>query len=608
MSWEVIIGELSLLSFLFLSSNPWGLFPALVLLITDPLKLHRFKPLAVAMASGGLLLFLFTYTASPYLGGGLFISYLMAAEYIWRGKGPWRDWVHLSSLLLMANCGILAQGFYFLFLALVFAVLSLLRLYDSLYPGKRLLWGFLLIHLSLSLLLAPLIFLFTPRKGLINLGFVGGAVSGPSSSVDLNFSGKILPSSQIVMEIRGKSIPTYWKTRVFYLYYGGRWVNVLRGRARTGKERVKIKIRNKLKIYLYLKLTPALPLPPGGWSVILQAPGYWSYGHFIEFSKPKNYYETFPTPGKIMVLRPEGGEFVLLGQENPYLRRETRIYLPEKTAERIRKLAGTLKGKSLSESLSNVKKFLQENYRYSLEVKREGEDPLEGFLFKNHQGHCELFATAAAALLYAMGKQVRMVIGFRISEKGKGWAIARMKDAHAWVEVWDGGRWSTFDPSPYVPEKAGFLSKGLMGNLQLLWDKYILSFSYYQQLGIFLWIRRNKGKILLFVLAAVILGWFVRKGLSIPSPKQRERRFERGSTRKMPWYYRRMIKIVGIKKPPWQTPLEFSRVLGKEAEIITSFYYRERFGKIYPSKTDQEKIKEALDRLEDRLKRSKGQG
>ncbi len=606
MSWEVIIGEFSLLSFLFLTSNPWLLLPSALLILTDPWRLHRVKFLAVLITSGGLLLFLSTYTASPYLGGGLFISYLMAAEYIWRGKGPWRDWVHLSSLLLMANCGVLAQGFYFFLLALVFVVISLLRLYDSLYPGKRLLGGFLAIHLSASLLLAPLIFIFTPRKGLINFGFAGRAISGPSSSVDLNFSGKIFPSSQMVMEIKGREIPTYWKTRVFYLYYEGRWVNVLRGRARTGKERVKIKVRNKLRVYLYLKLTPALPLPPGGWSVILNAPGYWSYGHFIEFSKPLNYYEIFSTPGKIMVLRPEGKEFVLLGEENPYLKRETRIYLPKKTAKRIRELARNLTGNTLYERLKNVKKYLQENYRYSLEVKREGEDPLEGFLFKTHQGHCELFATAAAALLYAMGEHVRMVTGFRIREKGKGWAIARMKDAHAWVEVWDGERWSTFDPSPYIPEEGGLFSKGIMGNLQILWDKYILSFSYYQQLGIFLWIKRNRSKILLFVLAAIILGWFVRKRLYIPSPKQVEKRFQRRNTRKMPWYYRKMLRIVGIKKPPWQTPLEFSRVIGKEAEIITFFYYRERFGKINPSGKDLKRIKEVLEKLENRLKRSKG--
>ncbi len=606
MNWEAIVGEFSLLTFLFLTANPWLMLPGIFLLMTDPWKIHRIRALAVFLVGMGILLFFSTYPSSPYQGGGLFISYLMAAEYIWRGKGPWKDWVHLSALLLMANGGVLTQGFYFSILALAFVILSLLRLYDSLYPGRRLLTGFLFIHLSASLLLAPLIFIFTPRKGLIKLGMPVSAISGPSSNVDLNFSGRIYTSPEIVMEIRGEKIPRYWKTRVFYLYYRGKWRNILRGRAKTGKERLKINIRNRLKINLFLRFTPALPLPPGGWSVILRAPGYWSYGHFIEFSKPQEYYEVFPTPGTIMVLRPEGRDFVLLGREEPNLRKRASIYLPEDVAERIRALAQRLKGDSLESSLGKIKKYLQENYRYSLEIKKVGKDPLEGFLFITRKGHCELFATAAAALLYAMGYDVRLVTGFRITEMGEGWAIARMKDAHAWVEVWDGERWRTFDPSPYISEDNNFLLKGWLGKVQFLWEKHIVNFSYFNQIKILTWLRKNYLKILLFLLALLLLFVLLRARIQVPSPSRQEKRRERENLRKMPPYYRRMLKIIPLKKPSGQTPMEFAKVIGKEAERITWFYYRERFGKIPPDQGEMKIIKEELKSLENRFKRGKG--
>ncbi len=608
MDWEVAVGEFALLTFLFFSGQVWVFVPALILLTGGFLPRALWRPLAILMALWGSALFLISYSSGPSAGAGLFISFLIASEYLWRGKGPWRDWVALSSLLLFSNSAVFSRGPLFLVLTLVFLAVNLLRLYSRLYSRGKLLWGFLAVHLGTSLLVAPLIFLFTPRKGFLGAG--PGLVSGPSSSVNLNFSGEVLPSSEVFMEIRGREIPTYWKGRVFYIYKGGRWSNPFRGRARTGKTLLDIKPEDALTVRLYSSRGMMLPMPTGSWSVILERSGYWSFGHFIEFTKPTEFYRVFPTPGRIMVLRPApNGKFVLLGEENPRAKAKTRIFLPPGSARKVRKLAKRLKGKSLKETLEKVKAYLNENYSYTLKVEKKGRDPLEGFLFITRRGHCELFATAAAALLYAMGWDTRLVSGFRVAERGEDWAIVRMMDAHAWVQVWDGGKWVNFDPSPALPGRESFLPmKGIGSKIQLLWDKYISGFSYYHQFRIFLWLRENLKWILLAGVLLMGLLWAGRLRLLLPDEREERIKKERENQRKRPWYYQRMLRLIPAKKPPWQTPMEFADVLGQQARLITSFYYRERFGKIPPDRQELKKIKEALREIEDRFKRSKRSG
>ncbi len=606
MNWEVLCGEFALLAFLFLSGQPWVLIPALLLLAAEFLPRALWKPLAVLLVAAGASFFFSAYASGPYLAGGVFLSYLLTSEYLWRGRGPWRDWIVLSSLLLVSNTALLARGPVFLFLAVAFVALCLLRMYSRLYPRERFLWGFLAVHLAAVFLLAPLVFILTPRKGFI--GLKSGVVSGPSPSVDLNFSGEIFPSSEIFMEIKGKEIPTYWKGRVYYIYKNGRWVNPFRGRAKTGRGILEINPRRTLTVRLYSDESLVLPIPTGGWSVILERNGYWSFRHFIEFTKPVPVYRVFPTPGRTMVLRPHGnGRFIILGREDPAAKARSRILLPPEAVSRIRRLAETLRGETLGESLRKIKDYLNENYEYSLKVEKQGKDPLEGFLFVTRRGHCELFATAAAALLYAMGWDVRLVSGFRITEKGEGWALVRMMDAHAWVQVWDGKGWLNYDPSPVLPRRGKLLPfRGLGARVQLLWERYISGFSYRQQIKTFLWIKENLPWIVLVALMITVGLRMVRLSLFLPREDKKNRVKERENSTKRPWYYRRMLKLLPVKKPPWQTPREFSVLLGKEAQLITMFYYRERFGKIPPNPQEEKKIKEALKKIENRFKRSKG--
>ncbi|MEX2213413.1 MAG: transglutaminaseTgpA domain-containing protein [Phycisphaeraceae bacterium] len=99
-----------------------------------------------------------------------------------------------------------------------------------------------------------------------------------------------------------------------------------------------------------------------------------------------------------------------------------------------------------------LERHLQQHYSYSLDFVPSGkQDPIIEFLTISRQGHCELFASALAAMTRSLGMRARVVTGFRVSEYNSvgSYYIAREKHAHAWTEI-DCGRvgWQTFDATP----------------------------------------------------------------------------------------------------------------------------------------------------------------
>jgi len=102
--------------------------------------------------------------------------------------------------------------------------------------------------------------------------------------------------------------------------------------------------------------------------------------------------------------------------------------------------------------LRRLDALLRRTCRYSLDIAPRGEAmPVEAFLFDARRGHCELFASAAAVMLRAVGVPSRVVIGFRggrLDPATNAYTL-RGSDAHAWVEAWvDGQGWLTLDATP----------------------------------------------------------------------------------------------------------------------------------------------------------------
>ena len=106
------------------------------------------------------------------------------------------------------------------------------------------------------------------------------------------------------------------------------------------------------------------------------------------------------------------------------------------------------------ELTDQVTTFFNNNFKYNLspEAPKDGSDPVAYFLTKTRNGHCELFASAAAMILRKYGIPTRYVTGFVCHEQHPSgeYYVARMGDAHAWVEAYlrDEKRWILVDTTP----------------------------------------------------------------------------------------------------------------------------------------------------------------
>ena len=118
---------------------------------------------------------------------------------------------------------------------------------------------------------------------------------------------------------------------------------------------------------------------------------------------------------------------------------------------------------------------------------------VDDFLLRVHRGHCEYFAAGMVALMTALDVPARIVGGFYGGKLNPltGYFIIRREDAHAWVEVYDGNGWRTFDPTP-ASLRPGNAQSGLIGayaaalsdSINYFWDRYILTFGLMDQVAL----------------------------------------------------------------------------------------------------------------------------
>ncbi len=113
--------------------------------------------------------------------------------------------------------------------------------------------------------------------------------------------------------------------------------------------------------------------------------------------------------------------------------------------------AWTRDATNTTEQLRALQARLVSRHAYSLDNDVPfGVDPVITFIRKKRSGHCEHFASSFALLARTIGIPTRVVGGYRVVEYNPvgGYALVRERDAHAWVEAWNGERWVTYDPTP----------------------------------------------------------------------------------------------------------------------------------------------------------------
>jgi transglutaminase-like putative cysteine protease len=140
-----------------------------------------------------------------------------------------------------------------------------------------------------------------------------------------------------------------------------------------------------------------------------------------------------------------------------------------------------------------IEQYLSTRYAYEPNPASLPRMSVEKFLLQVRRGHCEYFAAGMVVLLTSLDIPSRMVGGFYGGRLNPltGYLSVRRQDAHAWVEVWDGTRWVTFDPTP-ASLRPGNAQEGLLGmyaaalgdSINYFWDRYILTYGLGDQIAL----------------------------------------------------------------------------------------------------------------------------
>lgn len=150
---------------------------------------------------------------------------------------------------------------------------------------------------------------------------------------------------------------------------------------------------------------------------------------------------------------------------------------------------------STAEKAQRVERYMTERFTYVANPANIGRNAMtvDDFLLRVRRGHCEYFAAGMVALMTAVDVPARIVGGFYGGRLNPltGYFTIRREDAHAWVEVWDGAKWLTFDPTP-ASLRPGSQQEGMMqayasalaDSVNYFWDRYILTYGLSDQINL----------------------------------------------------------------------------------------------------------------------------
>ncbi len=281
-------------------------------------------------------------------------------------------------------------------------------------------------------------------QSLLNTTLGGGQLFG--NFADLN--GTLRSGRSRILVARVSGPPTLLRTQAYNTYHGCRWLTP----AVTRQNRVELK-------------------PVNG---VIQLPGpapdrlrHWSVAPVIDISGPLPVAaDTYQLSGLLSVnldvldsLSADAFEpYEVWGHEVGRERSPHRppssdpayLEVPEELVADLRAWAG-------NQSLAQLSNTLLQQGVYDPNARRPaGMDPVQGFLKTGLHGHCELFASTLALSLRLKGIPTRYVVGFQMNEYNPltRQYLVRERDAHAWVEVYQDGRWVTFDPTPAAQTEA----------------------------------------------------------------------------------------------------------------------------------------------------------
>jgi len=303
--------------------------------------------------------------------------------------------------------------------------------------------------------------------------------------------------------------------------------------------------------------------------------------------------------------------------------------------------------------------FLRQKFTYTLNnPTSQAEDPVIDFLFNTRRGHCELFASAHAALCRSLDLPARVVTGYRASEYNPigGYFVVRQSHAHAWTEVHLGEEpgWRTIDATPpadvdaeHAPPDSWLAGiRQLYDHLEFTWLRTIVAYDHRTRQAVMDDVgkavetqaadRRSwVGAALAFLrdlprtwrldkigytaagIVVVMLGVAIASLARLLILRRRKlvalqltavpRTRRRGLARKLRFYLHmlEMLERHGHMRPAWQSPFQFATELqarypGRFDPVValTELFYEVRFGHRSLDTPRKQAIRDNLRKLE----------
>ncbi len=419
-------------------------------------------------------------------------------------------------------------------------------------------------------------------------------VAGFSDEVKLGDTGKILQNMPVVMRFVPHSSDG-WKDKVFYLrgrvytvYQQGLW------------KRSNYKVRSVRRVNardVYLEKSPFAGHESAAdiyFEVLFTDNLFVPYGT-VYLSRLKkalstnDVWELFPRAGMGVppVYTVEGSllqqNYILppVYDEPP----EYNLFISSQLKEELKEVVTRSWGVDFSSiGPDDVARYLKKHYSYTLKIERRDlqEDPVIDFLVHVRKGHCELFASAMVLILRTLGIPARFITGFLVHEWNDigDYFVVRERNAHTWVEYFDGQYWRAIDPTP-TAELISVKSAGTLweffDTLKLWWMEYVLEYSLKKQMEfvqragvkitrggegriarIYEWVRAHNRLVVVILVFAGIAFFFWRKtGSAFPRIRRRS------PLGKVAGEYVKILREIarasGIQYSPGETPLEYLR-------------------------------------------------
>ncbi|HET9449517.1 MAG TPA: DUF3488 and transglutaminase-like domain-containing protein, partial [Aggregicoccus sp.] len=457
-----------------------GLFAlALLLALAGQRVLGKRAALSALLLLGsGALLYLEVAHGGldPVVAASTFAA-LLAAQRLLSTPSPTVDGhVHLVGLLMVAGGAALTGDLPFALCLVTFTVLTCLSMglstIEAVVPEEepvpvREALGPLSLGVLFALLGAIAFFVLFPR---MNWNVVtrrastglGVATAGFAEKVRLGGTGTIKSNPRIVLRARlapdpgADSLSAHWLGRTFDTFDGYEWSSV--GEPQRPRAQVTLRRGGEGLVHQRIELLPAygartlisLETPARLGNAVALGAAESARSELVRVgtsevrfaSEGSGFvYEAYSLPGEAAGL-PES----MSGPERDQL-----LALPMNLDPRVGELAErVLAGEQDPlRAAQRLEAFLRREYRYTLELGGDVEDPLADFLFERKAGHCEHFATALTVLLRTQGFSARLATGFYGGERVQDGYIVRAGDAHAWTHVLVPGRgFVSLDPTP----------------------------------------------------------------------------------------------------------------------------------------------------------------